>query len=82
MSKTIARISTVSSSSSEDTDSTRTQTDSISSIQNSFIFDNIHLKTNQISNLSQINSSDENTIASKTAKKLRKCQSFVQVKEK
>lgn len=72
MSKTILQISSVSSSSSNDTDSTQTQSDALPPIRNCCTFD--HLPKNH-----QLNESDVNRVAGQLTYPFRKCKSFVQL---
>lgn len=86
MSKTILQISTVSSSSSDDTDSTQTQCESLPPIRNSCTFDHLPINHHQTINLQthQLNESDvitDSTVTSTTTStsSFRKCKSFVQL---
>lgn len=72
MSKQILQISSVGSSSSEDTDSTQTQSDALSSIRNCCTFD--HLPNNH-----QLNESDVNIVSGQLSYPFRECKSFVQL---
>lgn len=74
MSKTIVRISTISTSSSDDTSSTQTQTGSSSSIRKSYTIEDICSSAGRLTQLPQSNAND-----TPPASTFQKCRSFVQV---